>query len=70
MYLQFQFRLTVLVSLPPECTGDVIMLLTDWLATGVADVEPVAHECTFSDDLISPFALPYCRVLRRIFLRL
>ena len=43
---------------------------TDWLVTGVADVPSVAHECTFSDDLFSPFALLYflyCGVLRRLF---
>ena len=43
---------------------------TDWLVTRVADVLSVAHECTFSDDLLSPFALLYflyCGVLRRLF---
>ena len=47
------------MSLPLECTGYVIMLLTDWLVTGVADVVSVAYERTFSDDLLSPFALLY-----------
>ena len=40
---------------------------TDRLVTGVADVVSVAHECILSDDLLSPFALLYCGVLRCLF---